>query len=99
MGRLIKVATLSDVPPGTCWQVDAGGRAVAVFNVVGPYARSVGHAPIGVALLGRANWMKQSSPARGTALRSNVTTGQVVGPPAEQSVWVYRVVVDGETSP
>ena len=33
MGELIKVATVSDLPPGTCRQVDAGGRPVALFNV------------------------------------------------------------------
>ncbi len=35
MGELTKVATLSEIPPGTCRQVDAGGQAVAVFNVAG----------------------------------------------------------------
>ena len=35
MGKLIKVARLSEMPPGTCRQVDAGGQAVAVFNVAG----------------------------------------------------------------
>ena len=35
MGELIKVARLSEMPPGTCRHVDAGGQAVAVFNVDG----------------------------------------------------------------
>ncbi len=35
MGELIEVSTLTDLAPGTCRQVDAGGRPVAVFNVNG----------------------------------------------------------------
>jgi len=35
MGELIEAARLSDVPPGTCRQVNAAGRPVAVFNVNG----------------------------------------------------------------
>ena len=33
MGELIEVSTLTDLAPGTCRQVDAGGRPVALFNV------------------------------------------------------------------
>jgi nitrite reductase/ring-hydroxylating ferredoxin subunit len=35
MGELIEVSTLTDLAPGTCRQVDAGGRPVALFNVNG----------------------------------------------------------------
>lgn len=35
MGELIDVLSLSDLAPGTCRQVDAGGRLVALFNVNG----------------------------------------------------------------
>ena len=35
MGELIEVARLSDIPPGTCRQVNAAGRSVAVFDVNG----------------------------------------------------------------
>ena len=50
MGQLIKVARLSEMPPGTCRQVDAGGQAVAVFHVAGTIYAPVGNAPIGVVL-------------------------------------------------
>ena len=33
MGDPITVATLSDLPPGACRHVNAGGREVAIFNV------------------------------------------------------------------
>lgn len=35
MSELIEVATLSDLPPGSCRQVDAAGRPVALFDVNG----------------------------------------------------------------
>jgi len=93
---LIKVATLSDVPPGTGRQVDAGGRVVALFNVSGTiYA--IGGActhrggPLGE---GELDETVVTCPLHGAEF--DVTTGQVVGPPAEQSVPAYKVVVDGE---
>ena len=95
MGELIKVATLSDVPPGTCRQVDAGGRAVAVFNVGGTIYAIGGTCthrggPLGE---GELDDTVVTCPLHGAQF--DVTTGQVVGPPAEQSVPAYRVVVDG----
>ena len=35
MTELIKVASLSDLDPGSCKTVEAGGRSIALFNVDG----------------------------------------------------------------
>jgi nitrite reductase/ring-hydroxylating ferredoxin subunit len=35
MANFVKVATLSDLPPGSCKAVQADGKAVALFNVEG----------------------------------------------------------------
>ena len=35
MGKIVKVAIKSDVPPGGCLSVDADGLTVALFNVDG----------------------------------------------------------------
>ncbi len=96
MAELIKVATLSDVPPGTCRQVDADGQAVAVFNVDGTIYAIGGTCthkggPLGEGDLGEA---VVTCPWHGAQF--DVTTGQVVGPPAGESVPAYKVVVDGE---
>lgn len=96
MGELIKVATLSEVPPGSCRQVDAGGRPVAIFNVGGTIYAISGTCthrggPLGE---GELNETVVTCPWHGAEF--DVTTGQVVAPPAEQSVPAYRVVVDGE---
>lgn len=96
MGELIRVATLGDVPPGTGRQVDAGGRAVAVFNVGGTIYAIAGTCthkggPLGE---GELDATVVTCPWHGA--RFDVTTGQVVGPPAGRSVPAYKVVVDGE---
>jgi len=68
MGELIEVSTLTDLAPGRCRQVDAGGRPVAVFNVNGTIStRSTGRAPIGAVPWGKASWTARWSPVPGTA--------------------------------
>lgn len=96
MSEGIKVATLSDVPPGTCRQVDAGGRAVAIFNVDGTIHAIDGTCthrggPLGE---GELDGTIVTCPWHGAQF--DVTTGQVVGPPAERSVPAYKVVVEAE---
>ena len=96
MGELIKVATLSDLPPGTCRHVDAGGRAVAIFNVGGTIHAIGGTCthrgrPLGE---GKLEGTVVTCPWHGTQFE--VTTGHVVGPDPEQRVPTYTVVVEGE---
>jgi len=96
MGELIKVARLSEMPPGTCRHVDAGGRVVAVFNVDGTIYAIGGKCTHRGGRLGEGelDGTVFSCPLHGAQF--DVTTGQVVGPPAGQSVPAYRVVVQGE---
>ena len=96
MGELIKVARLSEMPPGTCCQVDAGGRAVAVFNVGGTIYAIGGTCTHRGGSLGEGalDGTVVTCPWHGAQF--DVTTGQVVGPPAGQSVPAYTVVVQGE---
>ncbi|MFQ5890939.1 MAG: Rieske (2Fe-2S) protein [Gemmatimonadota bacterium] len=96
MGELIKVATLSDIPLGTCIQVDAGDRVVAVFNVDGTIYAIGGTCthkggPLGE---GELDGTVVTCPWHGAQF--DVTTGQVVGPPAALSEPVYEVVIEGE---
>jgi len=69
MGELIKVARLGEMPPGTCRHVDAGGQAVAVFNVDGTI-HAIGGKPIGAVLWEKARWTGQWSLVHGTVLSS-----------------------------
>ena len=95
MGQPIEVAALSDLPPGTCRQVDAAGQPVALFNVNGTIYAIHGECthrggPLGE---GELDGSVVTCPWHGA--RFDVTTGQVVGPPAAQSVSAYKVVVEG----
>ena len=96
MGELITVARLSDMPPGTCRHVDAGGRAVAVFNVGGTIYAIGGtctheDGPLGE---GELDGTVVTCPWHGAQF--DVRTGHVVGPPAAENVPAYKVVVEGE---
>ena len=96
MGELITVATLSDLPPGSGRQADAAGRPVALFNVDGTIYVIHGTCthrggPLGE---GALDGTVVTCPWHGAQF--DVTTGQVVGPPASQSVPVYTVVVEGD---
>ena len=95
MGELIEVSTLTDLAPGTCQQVDAGGRPVALFNVNGTIYAIHGTCthrggPLGE---GELDGSVVTCPWHGAQF--DVTTGQVIAPPAPQSVPVYKVVVEG----
>ena len=95
MGELIEVSTLTDLAPGTCRQGDAGGRPVAVFNVNGTIYAIQGTCthrggPLGE---GELDGSVVTCPWHGAQF--DVTTGQVIGPPAPQSVPAYKVVVEG----
>lgn len=96
MGEPITVARLSDMPPGTCRHVDAGGRPVAVFNVDGTIYAIGGECTHRGGRLGEGELDGRvvTCPLHGAQF--DVTTGQVVGPPAGRSVPAYRVVVQGE---
>jgi nitrite reductase/ring-hydroxylating ferredoxin subunit len=96
MGVLIKVAAFKDVPPGTCRQVDAGGQAVAVCNVGGTLYAIGGTCTHRGGPLGEGELDETVITCPWHGAQFDVTTGQVVGPPAGQSVPAYNVVVDGE---
>ena len=96
MGELTKVATLSDVPPGTCRQVDAGGRAVAVFNVGGTIYAIGGMCTHEDGPLGEGELDGTVVTCPWHDAQFDVTTGQVMGPPAAENVPAYKVVVEGE---
>ena len=45
MGEFVKVATLSDLPPGKAKAVEAGGAAIALYNVDGTVCATVNTCP------------------------------------------------------
>ncbi len=95
MGELVKVGTVSEIPPSTCRHVEVAGRDVAVFNVEGTIYAMGGicthkGGPLGE---GELEGAVVTCPWHGAEF--DVTTGQVLGPPASQSVPTYKVVIEG----
>jgi nitrite reductase/ring-hydroxylating ferredoxin subunit len=96
MGERVRVASLVEVPPGTGWQVQVSGRAVAIFNVDGTI-----HAMDGICThrggpLGEGEVVGSIVTCPWHGARFDVTTGAVLGPPAPQGVISYQVAVEGD---
>jgi nitrite reductase/ring-hydroxylating ferredoxin subunit len=96
MGRLVKVAETKDVPLGAAIAVDVEGHAVALFNVKGTlYAIDNTCTHRGGPLSeGELEGTVVTCPLHGA--RFDVTTGEVLGPPAAAGVGRYDVRVEGE---
>jgi len=96
MARLVKVAEKKDVSPGTAIAVDVEGHTVALFNVKGTlYAIDDTCTHRGGPLSqGEVDGTVVTCPFHGALF--DVTTGQVLGPPAARGVGRYDVRVEGE---
>ncbi len=95
MGQLIKVAETNEVPPGTAKSVDLEGRPVALFNIDGTY-HAIGDTCThrgGPLSEGMVEGATVTCPLHGATY--DVTTGNVLGPPASEGVAHYNVQVDG----
>ncbi len=95
MGQLIKVAEATDVPPGTAKAVEADGRKIALFNHGG------GYYAINDACTHRGGSLSEGEVEGAVVTCSlhgatfDITTGNILGPPAPEGVVSYRVQVDG----
>lgn len=92
---LVRVAQAKDVLPGTARVVQAGGRTIALFNIDGSFyaldnrCTHVG-GPLGE---GTVEATVVTCPWHGS--RFDITTGEVLGPPARRPVATYVVRVKG----
>ena len=95
MGQLIKVAEANDIPPGTAKAVEAEGRRIALFNSGDGYYAIDGVCTHrgGPPSEGEVNGTVVTCPLHGATF--DITTGNVLGPPAPEGVVSYRVQVDG----
>jgi nitrite reductase (NADH) small subunit/3-phenylpropionate/trans-cinnamate dioxygenase ferredoxin subunit len=96
MGGLIKVAKLSDVPPGTGRQVEVGGRPLALFNVGGTIHVIGGECTHSGGPLGEGELDDTVVTCPWHHAEFDVVSGEAVGSPADDSVPVYKVVVEGD---
>ena len=95
MGEFKKVADASDVPPGTSTCVELDGEKVALFNVAGTvHAISDTCTHVGGSLSeGQLKETTVTCPLHGAVF--DLTSGQVLGPPASSAVTCYEVRVEG----
>ena len=95
MGQLIKVAEANDIPPGTAKAVEAEGRRIALFNSGDGYYAIDGVCTHrgGPLSEGEVNGTVVTCPLHGATF--DITTGNVLGPPAPEGVVSYRVELDG----
>jgi nitrite reductase/ring-hydroxylating ferredoxin subunit len=95
MPEFVKVARTDDIPVGHARMVEVNGTEIAVFNIAGSFhaidntCTHVG----GPLCEGQIEGVEVSCPWHGAVF--DVTTGQVLGPPAGQSVGRYDVRVVG----
>jgi nitrite reductase/ring-hydroxylating ferredoxin subunit len=95
MSEFIKVAKTDEVPPGQAKLVEVAGKEIALFNVAGSFhaidntCTHVG----GPLCEGEINGVEVTCPWHGAAF--DVTTGQVLGPPAGEPVSCYNVRIEG----
>ena len=92
----VKIAELSDLAAGEMMVVEVGGERVLLVNVEGNvYACDdiCSHAFASLSE-GDLNGVEVECPLHGSAF--NVTTGEAVTPPADESIKIYQLRVEGQ---
>lgn len=95
MDQLVKIADTRDVPAGGCIPVEVAGRRLALFNIDGKYYAiddTCTHSG-GSLAEGDVQGNVVKCPLHGAEF--DVTTGEVLGPPAPSGVTCYKVRVEG----
>ena len=96
MGNPIKVANVSDVPPGTSILIEAAGHFLALFNVAGKFYAIDDACPHQGASLseGEVHGCVVVCPWHGWEF--DVTNGKLLTPPGVLNAETYPVVVEGD---
>jgi nitrite reductase/ring-hydroxylating ferredoxin subunit len=95
MPEFVKVAKTEEIPAGQARMVEVNGKEIALFNIAGAFhaidntCTHVG----GPLCEGEIEGQQVTCPWHGAVF--DVTTGQVLGPPAGAGVSRYNVRVDG----
>ena len=95
MPEFVRVAKTENIPAGQARMVEVNGKEIALFNVAGSFhaidntCTHVG----GPLCEGELEGIEVTCPWHGAVF--DVTTGQMLGPPAPESVARYSVRVEG----
>ena len=95
MAAFVKVATTGELAPGQAKRVEAGGKRIALFNRDGAYHAIEDTCPHrgGPLSEGQVEGNVVICPWHGA--KFDITTGEVLGPPARAGVASFRTRVSG----
>ena len=91
-----KIAKTSDLAPGSGKVVEADGETIALFNVEGTFYAMGNTCPHRGGPLGEGSLEGNTVTCPWHGAQFNVTTGEVLAPPAATGVKSYPVRVEGE---
>ncbi|MBA3513759.1 MAG: non-heme iron oxygenase ferredoxin subunit [Pyrinomonadaceae bacterium] len=96
MAEFVKVAKMAEIAPGQAKMVEVNDKEIALFNVDGSfYAIDNACTHVGGPLSeGELDGPQVTCPLHGSIF--NVTTGEVLGPPAARGVTRYNTRVEGD---
>jgi nitrite reductase (NADH) small subunit/3-phenylpropionate/trans-cinnamate dioxygenase ferredoxin subunit len=92
----VKVATVSEVPPGKAKQVKVGGKTLAIFNVNGTFYAIDDTCPHRGASLAEGELDGHEVICPWHAAVFDVTSGAHLSPPARSDVACYKVQMIGD---
>ncbi len=95
MAGFVKVAKIQDVAPGQGRMVEVNGKTIAVFNVGGTYYAIDDTCTHEGGPLSEGDLADNHVTCPWHGATFDVTTGEVVEPPAEEAVSRYNVRVSG----
>ena len=95
MAEYVQVATKDQVPSGKMFSAWAGGRKVLVYNVKGEYYATDEQCTHRECSLAEGNFLGQVVSCPCHFARFDVTTGEVLSPPAAIPLPTYPVKVEG----
>ena len=95
MGNLVEVAKTDDLKPGQGMLLEVEGKEIALFNCDGNYYAIENECTHVGGPLCEGVLEGETVTCPWHEARFNVRTGEVLGPPAKESVKSYKVHVEG----
>ena len=96
MPEFLKIAKVDEVAPGQAKLIEVKGREIALFNIAGSFHavdNSCTHVG-GPLCEGEIDGAEVTCPWHGAVF--DVTTGDVLGPPAPEAVSCYKIHVEND---
>ncbi len=96
MGEFVKMATVSEIPPGEMTIVELDGQEIAIANLNGEFVAFQNECTHRGGPLGEGILMGDVVECPFHAGQFNVRTGEVVSPPPAEPIPTYPVQIEGD---